>query len=165
VDPTPQQLRFSSYFLPMFAKRWQMLSPGDLQGWQYGHETRRKWALDRPTPMERVRILDPRPSDAILKETLARARRLLPALGSVPIQAGWAGYIDSTPDGVPVIDEAQNLPGFILAAGFSGHGFGIGPGAGRLIAELASGTRPFVDHTQYSLARLNRGVWGKVSEF
>jgi glycine/D-amino acid oxidase-like deaminating enzyme len=123
VDPTPQQLRFSSYFLPMFAKRWQMLSPGDLQGWQYGHETRSKWALDRPTPMERVRILDPRPSEAILRDTLARARRLLPALGSVPVQAGWAGYIDSTPDGVPVIDVAQNLPGFILAAGFSGHGF------------------------------------------
>ncbi|MNQ44439.1 D-amino acid dehydrogenase small subunit [compost metagenome] len=149
----------------MFAKRWQMLSPGDLQGWQYGHETRSKWALDRPTPMERVRILDPRPSEAILRDTLARARRLLPALGSVPVQAGWAGYIDSTPDGVPVIDQAQNLPGFILAAGFSGHGFGIGPGAGRLIAELATGKTPFVDHTQYSLARLNKGAWGKVSDF
>ncbi|WP_409295442.1 FAD-dependent oxidoreductase [Pseudomonas sp. KCJK8670] len=91
----------------MFAKRWQMLSPGDLHGWQYGHESLRKWALDRPTPMERVRILDPRPSESILRDTLARARRLLPALGSVPVQAGWAGYFDSTPDGVPVIDEAQ----------------------------------------------------------
>ncbi|MNI83851.1 D-amino acid dehydrogenase small subunit [compost metagenome] len=100
-----------------------------------------------------------------MRETLARARLLLPALGSVPVQAGWAGYIDSTPDGVPVIDEAQNLPGFILAAGFSGHGFGIGPGAGRLIAELVTGTTPFVDHTQYRLARLNKGVWGKVSDF
>jgi glycine/D-amino acid oxidase-like deaminating enzyme len=115
--------------------------------------------------MERNRILDPRPSAAILDETLARARRLLPALGSVPVQAGWAGYIDSTPDGVPVIDEAANLPGFLLAAGFSGHGFGIGPGAGRLIAELVTGKTPFVDHNQYKLARLNKGAWGKVSEF
>jgi glycine/D-amino acid oxidase-like deaminating enzyme len=165
VDPTPQQLRFATKFLPMFAKRWSILSPGDLQGWQSGHETRSKWALDRPTPMERNRILDPRPSAAILDETLARARRLLPALGSVPVQAGWAGYIDSTPDGVPVIDEAANLPGFLLAAGFSGHGFGIGPGAGRLIAELVTGKTPFVDHNQYKLARLNKGAWGKVSEF
>lgn len=165
VDPTPQQLRFASHFVPMFAKRWRVLSPGGLQGWQSGHETRMKWALDRPTPMERMRILDPRPSGPILNETLARARRLLPALGSVPIQAGWAGYIDSTPDGVPVIDEAQNLPGFILAAGFSGHGFGIGPGAGRLIAELVAGKTPFVEHSQYKLARLNKSSWGKVSEF
>lgn len=49
VDLTPWQLRFSSYFLPMFAKRWQMLSPGNLQGWQYGHETRSKYAFYRPT--------------------------------------------------------------------------------------------------------------------
>ncbi|MFC3282301.1 NAD(P)/FAD-dependent oxidoreductase [Litchfieldella rifensis] len=165
VDLTPQQLRFATRFLPMFAKRWRILSPGDLQGWLSGHETCRKWALDRPTPMERMRILDPRPSEGTLREILARARRLLPALGTVPVQAGWAGYIDSTPDGVPVIDEAANLPGFILAAGFSGHGFGIGPGAGRLIAELSTGKTPFVEHSQYKLARLNQGAWGKVSEF
>ncbi|MDX5435480.1 MAG: FAD-binding oxidoreductase [Halomonas sp.] len=165
LDLTPQQFRFSTHFLPMFAKRWQLLSPGDLQGWQSGHETRRKWALDRPTPMERVRILDPRPSERILRETLTRARLLLPALGSVPVQAGWAGYIDSTPDGVPVIDQPENLPGFLLAAGFSGHGFGVGPGAGRLIAEMVTGKTPFVEHRQYRLARLNKGAWGKVSEF
>ncbi|MBV1790454.1 FAD-binding oxidoreductase [Marinobacterium sp. D7] len=165
VDPTPQQLRFANKFLPMFAKRWRILSPGDLQGWLSGHETLSKWALDQPTPMERIRILDPRPSQEIVNETLARARRLLPALGSVPIQAGWAGYIDSTPDGVPVIDQAANLPGFLLAAGFSGHGFGIGPGAGRLIAELVTGKTPFVEHRQYSLSRLGKSAWGKVSEF
>ncbi|WP_409523909.1 NAD(P)/FAD-dependent oxidoreductase [Nitrincola sp. MINF-07-Sa-05] len=165
VDPTPQQLRFASHFLPMFAKRWKILSPGDLQGWLSGHETRRKWALDRPTPMERMRILDPQPSRKTLDETLARARRLLPELGSIPVQTAWAGYIDSTPDGIPVIDEAANLPGFILAAGFSGHGFGIGPGAGRLIAELITGQTPFVEHTQYRLSRLDKGAWGKVSEF
>lgn len=164
-DPTPQQLRFATKFAPMFAKRWRLLSPGDWQGWQYGHETRQKWALDKPTPMERVRILDPKPSRAILEDTLARARRLLPALANVPMQAGWAGYIDSTPDGIPVIDEARNLPGFVLAAGFSGHGFGVGPGAGRLIAEIVMGRETFVEHRQYRLDRLNKGAWGKVSEF
>lgn len=165
VDPTPQQIRFATKFLPMFARRWRVLSPGDLQGWLSGHETRSKWALDRPTPMERVRILDPRPSTKLVNETLARARRLLPALGAVPIQAQWGGYIDSTPDGVPVIDEVSSLPGFLLAAGFSGHGFGIGPGAGHLIADMISGATPFVEHEQYRLARLSAGAWGKVSEF
>lgn len=165
VDPTPQQIRFATKFLPMFARRWRVLSPGGLQGWLSGHETRSKWALDRPTPMERMRILDPRPSTKLVNETLARARRLLPALGTVPLQAQWGGYIDSTPDGVPVIDEVSSLPGFLLAAGFSGHGFGIGPGAGYLIADLVSGSTPFVEHEQYSLARLNAGAWGKVSEF
>ena len=50
-----------------------------------------------------------------------------------PITAAWAGYIDSTPDGIPAISEVPGLPGLILAAGFSGHGFGIGPGAGHLV--------------------------------
>jgi len=165
VDITPQQLRFATDFLPMFAKRWKVLSPGDLQAWLSGHETRKKWALDKPTPMERNRILDPKPSQKLINETLARARRTLPGLGHIPVQAAWGGYIDSTPDGVPVIDHATNVSGFMIAAGFSGHGFGIGPGAGKLIAEMIAGKDTFVEHKQYQLARLHKSVWGKVSEF
>ncbi len=165
LDPTLQQLRFASDFLPMFAKRWRVLSPGNLQGLRAGYETRRKWALDAPTPMEAMRILDPKPSRAMLSKTLARARQLIPAFNSVEVQAEWGGYIDSTPDGVPVIDPSEVLPGFLLAAGFSGHGFGIGPGAGHLIADLVTGADPIVDPSQYRLARLKASSWGKVAEF
>lgn len=165
LDPTPQTFRYAANFLPMFARRWRLLSPGGLQAWLAGHESRRKWALDRATPMERTRILDPRPSSRIVELTLMRARRLLPALSSLPVQATWAGYIDSTPDGVPVIDSSAGPSGFLLAAGFSGHGFGIGPGAGRLIADLITGATPSVEHRHYALARLRGATWGKVSEF
>ena len=165
LDPTPQTFRYATSFLPMFARRWRLLSPGGLQAWLSGHESRRKWALDRATPMERTRILDPRPSRRIIEITLMRARRLLPALSLLPVQTTWAGYIDSTPDGVPVIDPSAGPNGFLLAAGFSGHGFGIGPGAGRLIADLVTGATPSVEHRQYALARLRRGTWGKVSDF
>ena len=44
--------------------------------------------------------------------------------------------IEATPDVIPIIDAAPRLPGFHLATGFSGHGFGIGPGAGKAIAGL-----------------------------
>jgi len=165
VDPTPQTIRYARHFLPMFAKRWRILSPGDLRGWLAGHETRRKWPLDRPTPMERTRILDPRPSAKLIETTLMRARRLLPVLTPIPVQATWAGYIDSTPDGVPVIDPKAGPEGFLLAAGFSGHGFGIGPGAGHLIADLVTGAESSLESGQYALKRLQRGVWGKVSDF
>ena len=53
--------------------------------------------------------------------------------------ARWSGLIDVMPDAVPVIGEVPRLPGFFLGTGFSGHGFGIGPGAGRMIADLVSG--------------------------
>ncbi|NIZ13185.1 FAD-binding oxidoreductase [Phaeobacter sp. HF9A] len=165
VDPSPQQIRFGREFLPMFARRWRSLAPGGLQGWQSGHETLKTWALDAVTPMERMRILDPKPDSGQIRLTYARAGKLLPDLAHCAITEAWAGYIDSTPDGVPAIGELDSVPGFILAAGFSGHGFGIGPGAGHLIADLITGQDPIVDPAPYAPARLDRAAWGKVADF
>jgi glycine/D-amino acid oxidase-like deaminating enzyme len=165
VDPTPGMLHGARHFVPMFAKRWRMLSPGGLQAWRAGFETRSRWAMDRPTPMEAVRVLDPKPARGTLDKTLQSARELLPELRNVPVQAEWAGYIDSTPDGVPVIDGDIGVPGLLLAAGFSGHGFGIGPGAGHLVADMLLGREPIAEVAQYRLSRFGQAQWGKVSDF
>lgn len=165
VDPTPGMLWGAKHFVPMFAKRWRALSPGGLQAWRAGFETRARWAMDKPTPMEAVRILDPKPSRKALDRTLAAARELLPQLRDVPVQAEWAGYIDSTPDGVPVIDGDIGVGGLLLAAGLSGHGFGIGPGVGHLIADILLGREPIAETAQYRLSRFDKSQWGKVSEF
>ena len=93
------------------------------------------------------------------------AAMALPALRGRAIQAAWAGYVDTTPDGVPGIGELAAIPGFVLAAGFSGHGFGIGPGAGHLIADLVTGAPPIVDPRPLHPGRLAQSAWGKVSEF
>lgn len=165
VDPTPGMMAGARHFLPMFAKRWRALRPGGLQGWTAGFETRATWPLDRETPMERTRILDPRPSMALVNETLSRARRLMPALRDIPVQASWAGFIDSTPDGVPVIDADCGVPGLVLAAGLSGHGFGIGPGVGHLVADMILGRTPITETVQYRLDRFKGSQWGKVAKF
>jgi glycine/D-amino acid oxidase-like deaminating enzyme len=165
VDVTPQFVRFAPQFVPMFAKRWRSLRPGGLEGMRGGHETLKRWRLDAPTPMERVRILDPKPDLPTIGETHRRAVELLPQLRDAKITHAWAGYIDSTPDGVPGIGEVPSIPGFILAAGFSGHGFGIGPGAGHLIADLATGAEPIVDPLPYRPERFSDSAWGKVAEF
>ena len=165
IDPTLQQIRFAPQFLPMFARRWRSLLPGGPSGLQSGHETVRRWHLDRSTPMERMRILDPAPDQGTIRLTYDRAGDLLPALKGATITAAWAGYIDSTPDGVPAIGEVSDLPGFILAAGFSGHGFGIGAGAGHLIADLVTGAAPIVDPRPYHPDRFSRSSWGKVADF
>jgi len=165
LDLTPGALMGMRHFLPMFARRWRQLRPGGAQGWAAGFESRLRWAMDRPTPMERTRILDPRPAPRVIAQTLARARALLPALRDVPVQAIWAGYIDSTPDGVPVIDCDIGLPGLVLASGLSGHGFGIGPGVGHLVADMVLGRPPITETAQYRLARFGRSQWGKVAEF
>jgi glycine/D-amino acid oxidase-like deaminating enzyme len=165
VDPTPQQLRFAREFVPMFARRWRSLGLGGLEGWRQGHETLAKWAPDEVTPMERNRILDSRPDVSQINLTYQRACELIPAFRTVTISDAWAGYIDSTPDGIPAIGEVEGVPGFILAAGFSGHGFGIGPGSGHLIADIITGSEPIVDPHPYRPERLNAAAWGKVAEF
>ena len=65
--------------------------------------------------------------------------------------------IDVTPDGVPVISAVDAVPGFPLASGFSGHGFGIGPAAGRLAADLATGAPPLVDPHAFRFSRFTDG--------
>ena len=165
VDPTPQFLRFSPQFLPMFLRRWRSLAPGGLEGIRSGHESLARWRLDAPTPMERVRILDPKADESAVRLMHARAVELIPALKERAITAKWAGYIDSTPDGVPGIGEVTGFPGLVLAAGFSGHGFGIGPGAGHLIADLVAGAKPFVDPRPLHPDRFGHSAWGRVADF
>ncbi|WP_454908728.1 NAD(P)/FAD-dependent oxidoreductase [Variovorax gossypii] len=165
VDPTPQLLRFAPQFLPMFQRRWRNLAPGGLEGVRSGHEGWSRWQLDKPTPMERMRILDPKVDAAAVELTYRRAVELVPTLEGSPVTAAWAGYVDSTPDGVPGIGEVSNLRGLVLAAGFSGHGFGIGPGAGHLIADIVSGAAPLVDPRPYHPDRFLSSAWGKVADF
>ena len=74
-------------------------------------ETLDRWRSDAPSPMERVRTLDPAPDQRQIRDTYRRAGILLPALQRAPITAAWAGYIDSTPDGISAISEVQGLPG------------------------------------------------------
>jgi glycine/D-amino acid oxidase-like deaminating enzyme len=66
--------------------------------------------------------------------------------------------IDVTPDAVPVTDQIAHYPGLFLSSGFSGHGLGIGPGAGKLMVELVLGEKPCVDPAPFRIARFNTGV-------
>ena len=64
--------------------------------------------------------------------------------------------IDVTPDEIPVISPASSVGGLFVATGFSGHGFGIGPGAGRLVADLVLGRPPIVSPEAFRLDRFRR---------
>ena len=102
-------------------------------------------------------MLDPAPDTARNLQALARMKALYPAAANMQIVQHWAGLIDVTPDVVPVISSVESLPGLVIATGFSGHGFGIGPAAGRLAADLATGARPIVDPTPFRFSRFSDG--------
>jgi glycine/D-amino acid oxidase-like deaminating enzyme len=118
--------------------------------------TARRWSLDETTPFEAVRVLDPKPKTNILSEARDVLSRAFPVFASLKVAESWAGLMDVTPDAVPVIDEVERIPGFFIATGFSGHGFGIGPGAGRLMADLVAGDAPVVDPKPFRLDRFAR---------
>ena len=65
--------------------------------------------------------------------------------------------IESSPDVVPMIDAMNSLPGFHIATGFSGHGFGIGPGAGMAIAGMLTGKDSGIDISAFRLGRFFDG--------
>ena len=118
---------------------------------------KRRWALDERTPFESVRVLDPKPVDWVLDEALKSLKACFPVFEPIEIVERWAGCIDATPDAVPVISPIDRLPGLYLASGFSGHGFGLGPGAGRLTADLVCGSPPIVDPFPFRYGRFSDG--------
>ncbi|HEY0422960.1 MAG TPA: FAD-binding oxidoreductase, partial [Rhodopila sp.] len=118
----------------------------------------RRWALDQASPFEATRVLDPAANPAIVEESRRNLVAAFPAFAGARIAESWGGLIDSTPDAVPVIAPVQAVPGFFLMSGFSGHGFGIGPGAGRLMAELITGATPVVDSAPFRFERFGSVV-------
>lgn len=102
-------------------------------------------------------MLDPQIDPAVLKQILINLQQWLPALGNVQVAQSWGGMIDTMPDAIPVISGAPTVPGLFIATGFSGHGFGIAPAAGQLMADLVIGSKPIVDPTAFRMARFSDG--------
>src|SRR4029453_12219457 len=84
--------------------------------------------------------------EKLVSFALKRIAEIYPELANVKIVHKYGGLIDFTPDWIPVISAIDKLPGLHVSAGFSGHGFGIGPAAGRLppppLAGGPPGSRP-----------------------
>lgn len=119
---------------------------------------RSDWSLEGTSPFEATRTLDPAPDDRVLDSALAALKRAFPVLSDATVAQRWAGMIDVTPDAVPAIGPIERLPGLYVATGFSGHGFGIGPGAGRLAADLVAGDAPIVDPAPFRFSRFHDGT-------
>jgi glycine/D-amino acid oxidase-like deaminating enzyme len=81
----------------------------------------------------------------------------LPSFRGMRVAESWGGMIEVVPDAVPVISTVPSLPGLVIATGFSGHGFGVGPAAGRLAADLVTGDPALVDPTPFRLTRFTDG--------
>ena len=143
--------RYFADFLPVYSYEWRSLRLS------LGSPllSSLRW---KASDFERSRILDPAPSVSTLDRAYDALRKVFPVFEGVPVAQYWAGMIDATPDAVPVISTVRSHPGLVIATGFSGHGFGIGPGAGPLAADLVTGARPCVDPTPFRYERFIDGT-------
>lgn len=119
--------------------------------------TKRRWKAGDITPFERMRVLNPPPNPARLDKLRQDFAGAFPRLGSPDLARAWAGMIDVTPDQVPILDETP-LAGFFIATGLSGHGFGIGPGIGRVMADLIQGKPTGHDLSRFRFSRFSDGT-------
>ncbi|MET3599734.1 NAD(P)/FAD-dependent oxidoreductase [Martelella mangrovi] len=152
---TPDSFRLFFDFLPTLLTSWRELKLR--VGSQFFTELKmpRRWSLDSKTPFEAIRTLDPAPHMPFNENALKNLKRAFPAFAGARLTHSWAGMIDATPDAIPVIGPIDAVPGLYLSSGFSGHGFGSGPGAGRLMAELVRNEKPCVDPAPFRYERFS----------
>ncbi len=154
---TPSSFKYFFKFLPALLQEFKVVRLSFGREFVDEWTTPRVWDLDRLSPFEEVRVLDPEPTPAVLKGIRRNLDKMFPQLVNTPIVESWAGVIESSPDVVPIIDSVDSVKGFHVATGFSGHGFGIGPGAGKAIAGMLTGTDTGIDLAPLRLSRFFDG--------
>jgi glycine/D-amino acid oxidase-like deaminating enzyme len=153
ADIVPDSVRFARDFLPMWWLHRKEAKMRFGRAWLRESTMPHRWKPDQQTPFERLRILDPAPSKRILAQAKERLIEAFPMMHGLRVTDTWGGAVDVTPDGIPVISAVDQMPGFFIATGFTGHGFGISPGAGKLMAQLVTGQTPVVDPAPFRYSR------------
>ncbi len=156
-DIVPDSFRFLKDFLPLAWMARKILRPTWTNRFKTEWRQKNKWSLDEQSPFEHIRTLDPMPIQSTLNKSKQNLIHAFPPFQDIEVVESWGGLIDATPDAVPVISPVDNLPGFFLATGLSGHGFGIGPAAGQLAADVATASEPLVDPTPFRFSRFSDG--------
>lgn len=154
---TPSTFRFAFKFLPALVHELSSLRISFGRPFLDELATPVKWPLDEESPFERIRVLNPEPNPTVLRNIRKNCDEVFPQLAGISIVESWAGMVETTPDVVPVMGEHESIPGFYIATGLSGHGFGIGPGAGKALAAMLTGTDVGIDMSPFRLNRFFDG--------
>jgi sarcosine oxidase subunit beta len=80
-----------------------------------------------------------------------------PGASEASVRGGYASIYDITPDWQPVLGAMPEAAGVYVAAGFSGHGFKLGPALGEALSAILVGGTPEIDITAFAPARFAEG--------
>lgn len=156
---SPDSFRHLKHWMtPLLQKPFgQQIKPLPPKDYPEAWGTVRKWSMEEETPFERMRVLNPEPEQKSIDDITHAFGKLFPSLGPIKLKKTWAGMIDAMPDYVPVIDNAPSIPGLFIGTGMSAHGFGIGPGFGRVIADMIQGNEPGHNMSRFRFNRFTDG--------
>ena len=91
-------------------------------------------------------------------ETMSRSFvKLLPRARGIRVARQWSGLYNMTPDCQPILCESDDVKGFFLSCGYSGHGFMFGPISGELLAQQILGQKPRIPIGMLHYKRFERG--------
>jgi glycine/D-amino acid oxidase-like deaminating enzyme len=110
------------------------------------------------------RALDPPSSRKEIEQAIGYMQSEYEGMDSMTVERTWAGYIDCTPDMLPVIDRLDRPQGLVLATGLSGHGFGLGPIVGRLVSEITVDAKSPIDFSSLRFKRFKEGINRKPTQ-
>ena len=96
------------------------------------------------------------PLDYVL-ELGAQVAERFPSFADAGLASSWTGVYDVTPDWNPVLGRVPDVPGLVVAYGFSGHGFKLSPAVGRALAQEALGLPTDTSLAPYALERFRGG--------
>ncbi len=90
-------------------------------------------------------------------EVGAQVAERFPTYETAGLASSWTGVYDVTPDWNPVLGRLPDVPGLVVGYGFSGHGFKLSPGVGRILAQEALGLKTDVSLQPYAHERFRTG--------
>jgi len=148
---TIESLRHLRLFLPAYRRNWRLLKLG----------VNRRFFTDLHQHISRkarfAAPMEPSPNLDKIHHNERRFYELFPAIAGLGLARTWAGWIDLTPDLIPIIGKVDKVEGLYVAAGFSGHGFALGPAIGKLIAQLIADGQSSIDLSKFRVSRFLEG--------
>lgn len=154
-DLSIDSLRGLKHFLPAYRRNWRQLKLS--LGAEFFEALRRAGRSDGMV----AQLPEPRVNRGKVSGNFQQFRRFFPHLDEIALQTSWAGRIDLTPDVIPIIDRPDPGQNLFVAAGFSGHGFALGPAVGEQMAQWIAEGRPKLELSAFQADRFTRGQYGR----
>ncbi|MEV9042981.1 FAD-dependent oxidoreductase, partial [Klebsiella pneumoniae] len=73
-----------------------------------------------------------RPTSPLIRNLARRVAEMFPKAAHLNVIRSWAGVIENTPDGRPILDRLDH-PDNVTVATMSGVGFGLSPASGHAL--------------------------------